>query len=85
MKVRVLYFARFREAFACAEEELHLPAEVQDVAGLMQWLRSRGGAFASELAEGRAYRVAIDQEMAVPQTRLHDSAEVAVFPPVTGG
>ena len=85
MKVKLLYFARFREAFGCAEEEVELPAQIHVVADLTLWLRNRGGAFATELAEGRAYRVAVDQEMAAAQTRLHDNAEVAVFPPVTGG
>ena len=30
-------------------------------------------------------RAAVDQSMASEQTRLHDRAEVAFFPPVTGG
>jgi molybdopterin converting factor small subunit len=29
--------------------------------------------------------VAVDQQMASAQTRLREGAEVAVFPPVTGG
>jgi len=85
LKLKLLYFARLREAFECAEEDVALPAGIDDVAGLTEWLRARGGAFARELAPGRAYRVAVDQAMAGPQTRLRDNAEVAVFPPVTGG
>lgn len=85
MKIRLLYFARFREAFGRAEEEIDLPTHVHVVGDLTHWLRNRGGAYAIELAEGRAYRVAVDQEMAAAQTRLHENAEVAVFPPVTGG
>jgi molybdopterin synthase sulfur carrier subunit len=85
MKVRLLYFARLREAFGMAAEEVALPDEVRDVGALSQWLRDRGGAWAAELAPGRAYRVAIDQQMAGETTRLHEGAEVAVFPPVTGG
>jgi molybdopterin synthase sulfur carrier subunit len=30
-------------------------------------------------------RVAIDQTVAWPETLLHEGAEVAFFPPVTGG
>jgi len=85
LKLKLLYFARLREAFACAEENVTLPASVQDVAALTEWLRARGGAFALELAPGRAFRVAINQEMAGPKARLQENAEVAVFPPVTGG
>ena len=85
MNVRLLYFARLREAFGVANEEVALPEDVHDVGALSQWLRNRGGAWAVELAPGRAYRVAVDQQMAGEKTRLHDGAEIAVFPPVTGG
>jgi len=85
LKVRLLYFARLREAFDTATEETTLPEGVRDVATLTAWLRERGGAWASELAPGRAFRVAVDQDMARGDTLLHDGAEVAIFPPVTGG
>jgi molybdopterin synthase sulfur carrier subunit len=41
--------------------------------------------WAKALAEGAAVRVAIDQSVALPATLLHEGAEVAFFPPVTGG
>jgi sulfur-carrier protein len=85
VKIRLLYFARLREAFGMPSEDVTLPEGVRDVGALAQWLRERGGVWALELAPGRAYRVAVDQEMAGPGTRLHEDAEVAVFPPVTGG
>jgi molybdopterin synthase sulfur carrier subunit len=85
MKVQLLYFARLREALGRQAEEAALPAGVSDVGALLEWLRSRGGAWAVELAPGRAFRVAVDQQMASAQTRLREGAEVAVFPPVTGG
>jgi molybdopterin synthase sulfur carrier subunit len=85
VKIRLLYFARLREAFDRQSEEVTLPEDVRDVGTLSQWLRARGGVWAAELAPGRAYRVAVDQQMAGESTRLHEGAEVAVFPPVTGG
>jgi len=85
MKLRVLYFARLREAFERAGEEVDLPGSSADVGQLVEWLRGRGGAWAAELAPGRAFRVAVDQEMATLQTALRADAEVAIFPPVTGG
>jgi sulfur-carrier protein len=85
VKVKLLYFARLREAFGTQAEEAALPEGVRDVSALLQWLRSRGGAWDTELARGRAFRVAVDQQMAAESTRLRDGAEVAVFPPVTGG
>ena len=85
MKVRLLYFARLREALGAEAEEAALPEDVRDVAALLAWLRGRGGVWAAELAPGRAFRVAVDQQMAGSATQLRDGAEVAVFPPVTGG
>ena len=85
MNIKLLYFARLREAFGITDESVTLPAAVKDVESLTQWLRARGGAFADELAPGRAYRMAVDQDMANTQTPLREGAEVAIFPPVTGG
>jgi molybdopterin synthase sulfur carrier subunit len=42
-------------------------------------------AHARALAPGRAVRVAIDQALAAESAPLHEGAEVAFFPPVTGG
>jgi molybdopterin synthase sulfur carrier subunit len=85
VKIRLLYFARLREAFGTPGEEVSLPEGIRDVGALSQWLRRRGGAWEAELAAGRAYRIAVDQQMAAEKTALHEGAEVAVFPPVTGG
>ena len=85
MKLQLLYFARLREALGTGAEQIIVPEEIKDVEQLLGWLRLRGGAWATELAAGRAYRVAVDQDMATAQTRLREGAEVAIFPPVTGG
>ena len=81
----LMYFARLREALGVSSERIDLPPDVRDVAGLTAWLRQRGGAWESELAGGRAYRVAVNQDMADATTALKDGDEIAVFPPVTGG
>ncbi|MCX7672850.1 MAG: molybdopterin converting factor subunit 1 [Thiobacillaceae bacterium] len=85
MKLRILYFARLREALGVSAEEPELPVQVATVDALIGWLRARGGVWAVELAEGRAFRVAVNQEMAAPDTPLAAGDEVALFPPVTGG
>jgi molybdopterin synthase sulfur carrier subunit len=85
MKLRVLYFARLRERFGRGSEQLETPAEVADAAGLVAWLATRGPAWAEELAPGRPYRLAVNQEMADLATALSENDEVAIFPPVTGG
>ena len=85
MKVDVLYFASLREAVGCGRETLELPPEVATAQALRRHLRARGGAWAQALADGRTLRVAVDQAMAAADAPLRDGAEVAFFPPVTGG
>jgi molybdopterin synthase sulfur carrier subunit len=81
----MLYFARLREVFERAAEEVDLPAGIANVEALTMWLRERGGAWAAELAPGRAFRVAVNQEMAHANSPISEGAEIAIFPPVTGG
>jgi len=83
MTIRVLYFASLREQVGTPGEDLdESPATV---AGLRNLLMARGGAWQSALAQGRALRVAVNQEMAQPTTPVKPGDEVAFFPPVTGG
>ena len=83
--IEVLYFARLREVFGREREQVELPGNVQDVAGLTAWLRSRGEAWERELAPGRPVRIAVNQDMAAADTPVGNGDEVAFFPPVTGG
>ena len=83
--IRVLYFARLKEALSCDGERLELPPGVTTVAGLREHLRTRGGVWAAELAPGKAVRAAVNQDMAGGDTLLRPGDEVAFFPPVTGG
>lgn len=81
--LRVRYFASLREALGAGEA-------VQVAAGstlgtLRDTLIARGGAHAAALARERAVRCALNQTMADEGAALTDGAEVAFFPPVTGG
>ncbi|HJX57285.1 MAG TPA: molybdopterin converting factor subunit 1 [Thiobacillus sp.] len=83
MKLRVLYFARLRERFGLSDETLEFAGAT--AADLVAHLQARGGAWAEELAAGRAFRVAVNQDIVTLDAALPDNAEVAIFPPVTGG
>ncbi|MFN9210946.1 MAG: molybdopterin converting factor subunit 1 [Betaproteobacteria bacterium] len=85
MKVVVLYFARLREAVGHDREELELPPQVATVAQLRVWLIARGEPWAVAFTEIKRIRAAVDQAMAADDSSLRDGAEVAFFPPVTGG
>lgn len=83
--VRILYFARLREALGKGDEELVLPEGVNTVGELAQFLRQRGNAWATELGSGKSVRVAVNQDMADADTVIRGGEEIAFFPPVTGG
>lgn len=85
MMITILYFARLREAFGKASEQIALPSGVSDLASLRALLRQRDGAWAEEMADGKPVRAAVNQDIAYGDTRIRDGDEVAFFPPVTGG
>ncbi len=81
----LVYLARLREALGVGSERIAVPDGVTTVAALRAFLVARGGAWASELAPGRAVRVAVNHTLSPPETPLRPGDEVAWFPPVTGG
>ena len=83
--MKLLYFAWLRARIGLAEEELALPAEVRDVAGLLLWLQARGGLYAEALRDLSIIRVAVNQDYVGRDHPIRDGDEVALFPPVTGG
>jgi sulfur-carrier protein len=83
--IDILYFARLRERLGTARERIEPPPGVVTVADLVACLRSRGGSWADALGEGERLMMAVNQELAHPQTPVRDGDEVALFPPVTGG
>lgn len=83
MTVRIRYFASLREALGAGESVE--AAGAVTLGALRDQLIARGGRHAEVLARGRAVRCAIDQVMADEAAPLADGAEVAFFPPVTGG
>ncbi|HEY6135408.1 MAG TPA: molybdopterin converting factor subunit 1 [Rubrivivax sp.] len=83
MKVQVRYFASLREALGVAETVDVVAGS--SVGALRDVLVARGGRHAEVLARGRAVRFALNQQMCTDAEPLADGAELAFFPPVTGG
>ena len=83
MTLTIRYFAALREALGASETVPHQPG--QTLGGLRDALIARGGRHAELLARGLALRCALNQVMADEDTPVPDAAEVAFFPPVTGG
>lgn len=85
MNVQLRFFASVREALGTSQENVSLPADVVTVGDVRAYLRNRGGAWSEVLADGRALRMAYNQQMTDAGTRITEGCEVAFFPPVTGG
>lgn len=83
MNLTIKYFASIREAIGSPSETMQTSATT--LAELRDALIARGGAHAESLARGRAVRMALNQVMSDESAVLVDGAEVAFFPPVTGG
>ena len=83
MKLEIRYFASIREALG-ASETIDVP-EGSSVASVREALIARGGRHAEVLARGRALRCALNQVLCSEPTVIGADAELAFFPPVTGG
>lgn len=83
MRIQVRYFASLREALGAAE---HVEVEPgTTVGGLRDHLCAIDDTHRSALARPRPIRCALDRSMSEESAVIAEGAEVAFFPPVTGG
>ena len=85
MKLELKFFASLREALKVSEENMDVPDSIKTIAQLRVYLAERGGVWAEVLAEGKVLRCALNHQMVDANTPLQEGAEIAFFPPVTGG
>ncbi|MEI7536525.1 MAG: molybdopterin converting factor subunit 1 [Comamonadaceae bacterium] len=83
MKVELRYFASIRETVGVAAESVETTANT--LAALRDELIALDAPHAQALVRGRALRMALNQVMCNESAVLPEGAEVAFFPPVTGG
>ncbi len=87
IKVRIRYFASVREALGDGET-LDVPAGTT-LRAVREQLMARSDVHADALGPGHALRMALNMDMCnddtTPITPDGAQAEVAFFPPVTGG
>ena len=85
MKLHLRFFASIREGLGVAQEEIVIPDSVKTIADLRAFLTMRGAPWSDVLSIDRVLRCALNQQMVSADTALLEGAEIAFFPPVTGG
>ena len=83
MLLTVRYFASIREAMGFGSEQVSSGAAT--LSALRDELIHRGTPYSEALARGKTVRMAMNQLMQDESAAVVDGAEVAFFPPVTGG
>ena len=83
MQVTVRYFASLREALG-KQEQIELP-DATTLAALRDALIASSPRHADALRRSRSLRCAVNHQLAEESALLQAGAEVAFFPPVTGG
>jgi len=82
MKLRIRYFASLRENIGLSHEDIDTSA--MTVGQVRSELLARGQAYLC-LQRDRSVRMALNQVMVDEEATLVNHAELAFFPPVTGG
>jgi molybdopterin synthase sulfur carrier subunit len=83
--VKVRYFAWVRERVGKEEEEIDPPAAGSTVGELVDWLARKGEGYAYAFENPKVIRAAIDKSHVRADARIAGAAEIAFFPPMTGG
>ena len=83
--MKLLYFAWVRAKIGIGEETVSPPAEIRDVAGLIDWLKARRAGGADAFADLSLIKVAVTPDYVELDHPVAAGDEVAFLPPVTGG
>jgi sulfur-carrier protein len=83
--MRLVYFARVREAIGIDAEDRDLPEGICTVGDCVRWLAADGENYATAFGDPSRLRFALDQRLSGQDAPLEGVLELAIFPPVTGG
>ena len=83
--LKVLFFARVREALDCASMEVEYAPQLARLDALQEYLIRQGGERWREVLQEENMIRAVNQVVVEGSQPLADGDEVAFYPPVTGG
>jgi molybdopterin synthase sulfur carrier subunit len=75
--IRILYFGSLVDAFDRAQDEIDLPANVQDIQSLMFYLSLRGEIWARYLRNNPGLKITVNRKFAEGGTPIQDGDEIA--------
>ena len=82
--MKLLYFAKIREALGKGEEIISLPSDIITVRDLIKFLIESDSIYKNAF-EDKNFFTACDEEFVEMDFIIKKSKEIAIFPPVTGG
>ena len=85
MNIKILYFARIKEAVNYSSENIDLPIDINTVTALKNYLALRGENWANLFNGKQVVRAAINHALVDDLAVINAGDEIAFFPPVTGG
>jgi molybdopterin synthase sulfur carrier subunit len=83
--MKIIYFAWLRERLDKTEEDVEIPASVQTIGELIDWLKTRGEEYEYAFDNPKVIRAAIDKTHVRAEAKIAGASEIAFFPPMTGG
>jgi molybdopterin synthase sulfur carrier subunit len=73
----ILYFSYLVDKLGRSQEDLALPAGVQDVRGLPGFLRARDRVWEQALADDKV-QVLVNKQFSLPETKISDADVIAI-------
>jgi len=76
----LMYFAQLAETLGCTSEQVALPASVDKVNALIEWLGRRDGTGWKSLAGGKNVAVMVNKAPATLETAINNNDVIAFIP-----
>ena len=83
--LKIQYFASIREQLNKNEESLILPASVNNVGDLIEYMKNNDAIFCLVYEKNPKILIAVNHTVADKSVALAEGDEIAFFPPMTGG
>ena len=83
--MKVLYFSWIKDKLGKSHEEIQLNDNIKTINDLITSLKQTNENYLDVFKDTSSIKVSINMETARFEDSIHDSDEVAFFPPMTGG